>query len=290
MGANLEWDCIPHVFTTPQGNLPLNTADALGPGLGGYYLIRRESAKMGAPLRTSIDDVPAGDGAIPHKVLTSGYRVTLPLELWATPGTGGEPGEAATGATLVAMNDLLMRHLNRIREDGQGRLTWNPSGDSNPERMVDDMFWFGDPSEENDDLLWTVTFDLVSPFPYAQDAAETTTSIDDGDSATLTNPGSARFYPVIKAHGPSDEFTILNETSGKQLHYDGSQPGASTLAGGHYIEFDCFRNTAYLDGDVATRMAGIDPFLSEFWTLEIGDNVVSADGADIDVLWQAAWA
>lgn len=291
MGATLEWDCIPFTFTTPQGDLLFNTPDALGAGLGGFYLLRRGACTMGAPLRTSIDDVPAEDGSVVHKVLTAGYRVNLAVELWKTPGVTGQAGIAAMGETLVAMNDLLLRHLNRIRDDGGGRLSWNPSGDTNVERMVNDLFWFGDVGDEDDDLLWTVTFELVSPFPYAMGAAETTTSISDGASAVLANVGSSRFKPVIKAYGPTSEFTITNETSGKQMHYDASQPGASAIGGsGAYAEFDHFRNTAYLNGDVASLAAGVDPFVSEFFPLEIGDNTISVDGCDIDVLWQPAWA
>lgn len=290
MGANLEWDCIPLTLTTLQGSVAFNTPDVLGAGAGGFLLLRREGCKMGAPLRVTTDDVPASDGTIVHRVLRGGYAVNLTVELWQAPGTDGAPGEPATGATLVALNDLMVRHLVRMLDDGQGRLSWNPSGDTVAERMVDDLFWTGDVDVSDDALLWALAFGLQSPFPYAMDLQETTSPITDGGSVVLTNVGTSKFWPVIKAYGPATDFTITNDTTGKVIHYDSSQPGASAVAGGHYIEFDCFRNTAYLDGDVANRRAGVDPLVTEFWALELGANTVSCDGCDVDVLWQPAWA
>ena len=244
---------------------------------------------MGTSLRVTIDEVPQADGAVTHRVLTGGYHVNLSAELWLNSGVDGTKGQVAQGRELVQLNDLIMSHLNRMREDGGGRLSWNPSGDDIPERMVDDLFWVDDASAEWDGQLVVVNFGLMSPFPYAMDLAETTTSISDGATSSPVNLGTAPFYPVIKAYGPYTAFTITNESTGKVLQYNGAQPGASSVAGGHYIEFDMFRNTAYLDGDVANRKAGIVLSTSDFWPMVQGTNTIHPEGCDIDVLWQSAW-
>ena len=49
------------------------------------------------------------------------------------------------------------------------------------------------------------------------------------------------------------------------------------------------RNTAYLDGDVANRKAGIVLSTSDFWPMVQGTNTIHPEGCDIDVLWQSAW-
>lgn len=285
MGATLEWDCIPFVLSTPQGTLELNTPDAIGTGVG-YYLLDRGGCSMVAPLRVSIDEVAADDGAIPHRVFTSGYRVDLAVELWENATT------PASGSTLVEMNDLLMRHLNRCRADGSGRLLWTPSGAV--QRMVDDLWWDVEADAtadtQNDLPLWTVKFGMVSPFPYAMVAAETTTHIANHGTGTLDNDGSAQFFPVIKINGPATDVLISNDANDGVIHYDSTLPGGSSIAGGHYVEVDCFRNTAFLDGDAAERLSSIDPFQTVFFKLEIGENNITVDGASVDILWQPAFA
>lgn len=286
MGANLEWDCIPVSLTSPQGTLPFNAEGVLG-GEGGYFLLRPEGCSMGAPLRVSVDDVAVRDGAIPHEVFVSGYRVSLLVELWES------KNQPARGNVLVQMNDLLARHLNRCRADGQGRVTWNPSGDDStfPERMVDDLWWVEDLVENREGDSIALGFGFVSPDPYAKVAAQTTTSIADGATETLDNVGSAPFFPVIKVYGATSEFTIENAANGKVFHYDASQPGASAIGGsGAYVELNFPREVAYLNGNGPSRKAGIDPVASEFFPLEIGENDISIDGASCDVLWQPAFA
>lgn len=286
MGATAEWDCIPFQLITPQGTLNINQENALGDGTG-YYLLRPAGCSMGAPLRVSVDDVAATDGAVPHEVLTSGYRVSLTVEYWEA------AHQVAMGEVLVAMNDLLMRHLNRCRADGQGRLQWNPSGDGNAERMVDDLWWIEDLEEdfEGDGPGVAVKFGFVSPDPYAKIAAQTTTAVADGATETLDNEGSAPFKPVMKVYGATSEFTITNETSDKVFHYDASQSGAIPIpGGGQYAELNFLRDTAYLNGDGASLKSGIDVIASEFFDLEIGENDLTIDGASMDVLWQSAYA
>lgn len=288
MAASLEWT-IPYLLTTPAGSLAFNTDDVLGSAADGGILLLDDSSIMRAPLRPSLDDVPASDGAIPHPALTSGYRVTLVFRLFQT------REEPACDEVLVLLNDLVMKHVNALRSSGGGRLVWNPSG-LRPERMVDDLWWFDDLIPEKDGAVWKITVGFVSAFPYAEDNAETTTTITDGGSSILTNDGSAPFFPVMKVYGPTSFFEIVNADSldsngdPRRFVYDAALPGAVAIGGGgDYVEFDFFRNTAYLNGSGANRKPGIDVLESDFFPLEIGSNEISIDGADVTVLWQDAW-
>jgi hypothetical protein len=57
------------------------------------------------------------------------------------------------------------------------------------------------------------------------------------------------------------------------------------------VEFDFFRNTAYLNGAGANRKASIDIELSDFWLLEAGvANTIEITGADADLLLNHAYA
>jgi hypothetical protein len=94
-------------------------------------------------------------------------------------------------------------------------------------------------------------------------------------------------------YGPFDQFVLSNVTTGLDIVYDDSLPGAVSVASGHYIEIITFANTVYLDGDGPSRKAGIDIRNSDFWQLEVGDNDVeitaNSTAPDVDILWQAAW-
>lgn len=288
MAATLEWD-LAYTLTTPYGSLVFNADDQLGTAVtGGLYLLDPAGCAMGAPLRVSVDDVPQDDGSIVHPVLTGGYRARILLRLLE------HREQPACGETLVLMNDLLMRHLNSLRGDGGGRLAWNPSG-STPERMIDDIWWFEDLTAEFDGVYWKIQFGVISPFPYAMDAAEATTAITDGNTGILDNEGSARFKPVVKVFGPTSNFEVTNlndlddDGNPQKLVYDASLPGAVAIGGGDYVEFDFFRETAYLNGSGANRKSGIDIVQSDFWALLPEPNSVTITGADCDVLWQSAW-
>lgn len=285
MTAHLQWDVIPHTLNTPVGSVVFNVEAALGSAAdGGYLLLDRTACRMGAAARATVEDVPQSDGGIVHPVFVGGYRVTIVVELLKEKIST----DPACGALLVQLLDSIMANLNSLRDAGGGRLLWTPT--DHDQRMVDDLWLVGEADVSWDGPIPKLSFELATPLPYAMVAAEVTTSIDDGASAVLNNTGSAKFWPVVKAYGPSAGFTIRNETTGRELVYDSALPGANTLASGHYIEFDFFRNTAFLDGDVALRMAGVDASASDFWPLAIGSNTVSVDGADIDVLWQPAFA
>ena len=141
---------------------------------------------------------------------------------------------------------------------------------------------------EGDKGVTEITFVLDSPFPYAIDFTQITTHIT--GTTAISNDGNVPFYPVFKVNGATSGFTLSNTTTGKSLTYDAGLPGASSIAGGDYVEIDTFRDTMYRNGNLNNLKPGLDVFTSEFWTLEPGSNSVTITGANVDVLHQAAWA
>jgi hypothetical protein len=278
VSANLEWT-IPFTIQSSKGDLALN--DDSGSAL---YLLLQDGCLMTRDLRVTTDEIPQGDGQINHARFTGGYRVQLEIALW-------ESREMpACDQAAREMAEELMRHLNVMLNDA-GRLFWTPTG-LGDQRMLDEArlaavtpFTFGPVG----DARITVTFD--SPFPYVLDFTQETISLVDGVPQAVTNEGTADFYPVVKVYGPTSSFTLENTTLGEQIVYDSSLPGGASIGAADYVEFDFFRNTAYLNGSGASRKSGIDIELSDFWILEAGvANTIEITGADADLLLNHAYA
>ncbi len=75
-----------------------------------------------------------------------------------------------------------------------------------------------------------------------------------------------------------------------ELLYSASLPGASAVAGGHYIEFNFFTGQAFLDGSGVSMLAGLDMRSSDFFPLIPGDNDIALIGCTGTVLSNGAWA
>lgn len=294
MAATVEWD-IPFMLSTPQGNLLLNDQDSV---TSGYYILDQTKCSSSRDMRVTRDDIPQESGEILHPHYTAGYTATLALELWATKGDGGTP---ACGEQLVDMWDRLMLHLNSILGDipildANGRLYFTPTG--KVERMFNNIRILALPVPTRDAQGFVeATFQVVSEFPYIWDAPETNTDITAG--ATVDNTGTADFYPVMKVHGPTNDFIITNHSivdqDGQPLEviYTASLPGAESILSGHYAELSFFRDTVYLDGNQDNLKKGIDVQYSDFFPLVPGENVLTVSGytgALIEMLWQPAWA
>ena len=285
-----EWENLTELVT-PAGSLTLND-QAVASG-SGVYITVKDSADSGSDVRSTGDPVPQGFGTIWHRSFANGYVIGLQVQYWVVQGSEVIPASELTSPTAQEMDDELMRHYRSIM-DGGGRLFYNPAGLAR--RLADDLFAIAKPVLTEDQANTHTAIQFGSELPYMIDFDQTLTTLDSGTpSATLTNLGSSPFYPVFKVYGPTSYFVLENETSSMQIIYDDAFPGGLPIGGGDYIEIDTFRNTVYLNGDGPSRKAGIDIVLSDFWTLEIGDNLVSIAGAGtddpptVDILWQAAW-
>ena len=289
-----EWEN-PWYFQTPSGTLDLNTET------GYLYLLEASGCDGGVDLRVTEDNIPQGNGDIPHRAFTTGYKIRLLLQLRTRIDPTWAQSEAppACDGDVTTMLDTLGLHINEIlNQTTQAgvfqRLWWTPTGQ--PERMLNDIRLLERPvvtRTESD--VTRVSFAVFSPFPYYLSHADTTTAFTDGETATLANDGNCDYYPVFRVNGPTSAFTITNNTEldddGNPLEivYDSTLPGAVAIPPGHYVEIDCFRNTAYLDGDVASRMAGIDIQASDFFTISPPGNSITIVGATMDAITASSW-
>jgi len=292
-----DWDApIPWHFETPSGTLDLNTAD------GYRFLLVSSGCDGGVDLRITEDNVPQGNGEIPHKAFTSGYKIRLLLELREAIDPTSPQAEArgACGRDLTDMLDQLGLHINEILNavpDGSGtfqRLWWAPDG--LPERMLDKIRLLERPVVTQDGANPPrVAFAVFSEFPYYLSHADTTTAFSDGETATLANGGTCDYYPVFEVAGPTSAFTITNnsvlDADGNPLEivYDSTLPGAVAIPSGHTVEINTFKNTAYLDGNVASRIAGIDIQASDFFQIPPPGASITISGAAMNAITADAW-
>lgn len=269
-----NWSDLDKIVTVLT-DLTLNAAT------GQRYVVLNDRCDAGADLRVTFDNIPESDGQLNHRQYLTGYKMRLALALWS----GAEP---ACGGEAQQMLDELGARLDALRGFlGNRRVVWTPEGMAS--RMINDLSLMEKPvvtvEPGGSEGIVTVTFGLCSPFPYEMSEAEQTpASIADGATETLTNMGSTRFWPVFKVNGATSAFTISNAANGEEIVYNGT-----AIGGGSYVEIDCFRGTAYLNGDQASRLDGIDFLSTDFFALEVGDNDVSINGASCDVLWNDAW-
>lgn len=281
MSAILEWS-VPFTIQSSKGDLTLN--DESNPL--GLFLMLQEGCEAIRRLRVVTDDIPQADGQINHQRFTAGYEIQMLVSLWK------DRSEPACDEQARLMGEELMLHLNCMLND-TGRVFWTPTG-LGDQRLLDEArtrecgaFQFG-PAGLGDARL---QFRFDSPFPYVYDYTQLTAALANGVPQPVTNQGNVDFWPVVKVYGPTTAFTIENETLGQAIVYDDSLPGAVTIGVGQFMEFDFFRNTAYLNGTGASGKPGIDMTLSDFWPLQANTaNSIEVSGATADLLYNHAYA
>jgi len=278
----------------------------------GLYLLDQSGCSFNINVRSTTDNVPQADGSILHHRFLTGTTVALTIQLWDEwtqqpdgQWEGKPDGKPACNALLAEMLDNLSGALRSLKNagDNEGRLAWEIEGGN--ERMLDDVRLLVYPTFQMD-TLGVVTVTLDSQFPYAQDLDQTRTPCEDGVPVTLTNTGSAEYYPVFLVNMLNDvinplsvhDFVItvthlvgtMPETIA-QFVYSDAFPGADPIsAGGHYAEINTFLNTIFLDGDGANLKAGVDELNSEYPLFPTGTFEVEIEGADCDILWAPAYA
>lgn len=283
-----KWE-VPFQIATPVATLDLNTDMALSTGSTGSFKLVPQTCSAVIPVRVTDDDIPQGDGQITHERFFAAYELTLVIQLWANDA-------CAAGDDAQEMADMLARVYRgiprQVSDLAEGRVYWTPDG--SPQRMLRSIVL-------SEALAWNLTdaglieatFKVKSQYPYAWDAAETTTAL----SATLTNTGTADMWPVIKVYGASSAFTITNpavvDDEGNPLsivYVGAANPGGSSIASGDYVEINTFNNTMFLNGNGADYTAGLDVLNSDYFPIAVGANPITISGATADVLWQDAWA
>lgn len=277
---------------------PYNTAKGNGPLLfnvqtaSGLYLLDGTGCSFEIETRVTKTNVPQSDGSILHRRFLTGAEMALSIQLWESPDV------IACGAVLATMLDDLSGALRSLLNagDNEGRLSWEVSGKG--DRMLDDIRLLVYPSFSAGVALPVVTVRIDSKYPYAEDLTQTRTTITDGNTATLTNDGTAALFPVYQVYlsGGTTSFSLTNTTNSQSMTWSGTLgsggPAGSgtTPPGEDYIEIDTFNNTMFLNGISTDELPGLFLPNSLFPQLEVGGNDITIVGADVDILWQNAWA
>jgi hypothetical protein len=292
---NVEWDVVQSIVS-PYATLQLNTVLPLGGRDYGFiYMVRHDGYKIvPAKFRLVQDSISQADGSSLQQPLIDGMVATLRIEYWTDLRDAAGDRKPACGEDVRLMNEELSGVLNSLRvwtadPNNNQRYIWLPTGTGGIHRMLTNVLLVAWPEPTQDPPIVSQTFSLGTPLPYAISENETTTDIADGGSATITNPGNASVYPVFIIDGPTSACTITNTTTGAAIIYDASRPGASPIAGGHFVEIDSFQGTVILDGSVDdTYIAAIDP-TSVFFPLAPDAQTITAAGADIHIRWNPAY-
>jgi hypothetical protein len=267
-----QWD-----FLTPLEDLTFNVPAGSEDWL--YLLLEEACSGKVARIRVDEDDVPQGDGSILHSRWTSGYQLTLSVALMQDRET------PACDEVLFQMGQRLSGALRSTLRTQEGRMTFE-EGDG-PVRLVDQVR-LNNYAHSKDGPIHSIVFTLDSPFPYSITFTQDVIMIDDG-TEEIFNEGNVEFWPVMQVYGPETLFVIENTTLGKSITYDSSRPGAQSIPGGSYAEFDFFKNTVYMNGDGADLAPGIDPTVSDFFPLTPGSNFINTTCTDLWVLKNDAW-
>ncbi len=301
-----EWD-VPFWLTTPEGTLYFNLDFDTSFSEGLRFQLVPTKCTANLPVRTTEDDIPQGDGAIPHRRWRSGFTVHLAVELLKRiPGGDDEDLEAACEADLVYMLDLLGLHINAMIRTGlvsgypNARLFFTPSGaGTDGDRMFDrcQLQSGGAVSLTEGAIGPQVEWDMDTAFPYYIEATETQTMLSDSGIQIIENVGNTDYFPVIQVFGATSSFVLLNDSATDTLgnplvlYYNASLPGGAAVPGsGSYVEINMFGGTAFLNGSSTNLLAGIDMRYSDFWPLIPGENQVAVIGATALVLSNGAWA
>lgn len=295
---NIEFDIAMEIVSPflPAG-LPINQLIPSGTSDTSYYFLVRPSGYQIVPgkFRSVIDSISQADGVSIQPPFIDGLVATMTVEYWESVSNSITNLALACAQTAREMDQLLLGVLNSLRvwttdPNNMQRYIWTPTGAAS-NRLLTNVLLTTWPTLALQDPPPGVqrTFSLGTPFPYAIDIAQTTTVITDGSSAALTNGGNADFSPVMQVAGPTTVFLITNELTGQTISYDGTRPGAVAIGGGHFAEIDFFQGSIFLDGDGADLVAGLDPTVTDLFTLAPGAQTIAVTGADVTVLSNAAY-
>lgn len=297
----------PFELETPAGTLPIN--QAFWTTDDRRYVLNPGQCSSLLPVRVTDDDIPQGDGGIPHRRWRGRYGVHLAIQMFQSyTGSGDGESEPACDQTLVEMVDELGCHLNLMPRTGlvpggpNARLIWTPYVGASDDRMLDGCQLAGPPTPTGEGTLaFQVEVDIDSKHPYYIAVTQDITEIADGATEAVVNAGNVDTFVVIRVDGPTDSFSIINHSvtdmDGNPLLvlYDADLPGASPIGTSEFLEFVFFDGTAFLDGNVANYEAGVDYRYTTFFPLvpecEVADaNQIEMIGADATILSNSAWA
>lgn len=164
----VDWT-VPFQLSDDSGTLDLNTSLSFSSG-NGRYILAPDGCKTEVPLRVTDTNLPQSDGLQLHHRFFAGYLMRLSVQLWAS------DDNCAGGSLLQEMADELLGHIREFQTASDGRVYWTPEGAA--ERMIKECLLneYADITLEEGGVT-QISFQVVSGFPYAVDAATGTIPI-----------------------------------------------------------------------------------------------------------------
>ncbi len=293
---NTEFD-VPMEIVGPYlpGGLLLNQPITPLVNDAAFYFLVRPSGYQIVPgkFRSVIDSISQADGVSMQQPYIDGLVATMTIEYWEADRGDIAALNPACAENARLMDQMLLGVLNSLRHwtadpNNLQRYIWTPTG-AGSDRLLTNVLLASWPTLTLDPPIVARTFSLGTPYPYAIDVSQLSPLLADGSTTVLTNNGNAKFSPVMRVHGATTVFLIENNTTAQFVSYDGTRPGAVTIAGGHFAEIDFFQGSIFLDGSGADLIAGLDPALTDFFTLDPGANSITVTGAGVTVLYNDSW-
>lgn len=254
----------------------------------GYFYLRQDGCALRNTVRAQRNPIPQAEGEILHRRFLEGMEMDLAIQLWQS------TSQMACETLQQQMLDELMGYLYNLINagDNQGRISWTPNRTdlANPARMLDDVRLLTYPSVSSlpNSLGIEIAVTLDCALPYEEDLLPTIVTLSGDD--LVTNRGNRPVYPVFRIY--SGSFTLSNATTGYYFVFNSALPGCPEVGGGDYVEINCLRNTAYLNGNDKNMKAGIQMRSSDFFMLVPGANNITIDSGTgtSEIEFNSAWA
>lgn len=231
--------------------------------------LQKISGFGGAAVRTSMDDIPEGHGAVFGDFFHGHRPFTLEVLLRGSGGT--------TPATTYALKDArynkLCRAWNAMADDGA--ITWTDT-DSIAKRILFRREQApSDPDEQGNVLLGAVA---------ASHRIESNTSgtYNSASPGTIANAGNVGAPPTFVLTSPTNTITLTNSTTSEVLTLTG-------LSGAGTVTVDFGARTVTATSGTANRYSAVSFPSSVWWELRPGNNTVAVSGATATVRWRDAW-
>ena len=237
-----------------------------------------EAVNFKAAMRSDVTAAPQRHGSYRDPGYKEGGLLTGDVRLYGD------------GPLLHQNRVMLERALNSCM-DGGGVMSWLPQG-TNTRQRLDDLY-LDDYDFKIDGSSYLVSISLGCDKAFSEDETATTTdsaaltetgggfvipltipvtiSASSGGDLTVTNVGSFYAYPVLRAYGPLIDPSIINQTTGERLNFEGS------IASGDYWEIDLHAQTVKLNG--TTSITALDVSTSTWFHCGFGATALQLSGS-----------
>lgn len=229
----------------------------------GYLL--KTSGLSGANVRTSMDDIPEGHGAVFGSFYHGHRPFTFEVIL----------AKASTWALSDARHRKLCRAWNAMAADGA--ITWTDT-----DGIAKRILFRREQSPSDPDDNGQILLGAVASSPRIE--SNTSGTYNQASPGTIANAGNIGAPPTFVLTSPTNTITLTNSTTSEVLTLTGLS-GAGTVT----VDFSAKTVTA-TSGD-SNRYSAVSFPSSVWWELIPGNNTVAVSGATATngVRWRSAW-